>query len=337
MSLARPAVLVSCAALLVAACAAPPPEPAPPAVSPDAFLGRWDITVETAEGSYPSWLELSLDGGELRGRFVGRSGHARPVPEVAVQGDTLRFSLPKQYEEMDEDLSFVAELSGGTLSGTTNANAPAGAELRWTGVKAPELPAPGAVEWGEPIDLFDGESLEGWRLMDPEQDEFWKVVDGVLVNDVVDEGDVGEGTGLISEREFRDFRLHTEFMYPKGSNSGLYLRGRYEVQIMDGHGRDPGDRNIAGVYGFLTPTSNAAKPAGEWQTMDVTLIGRRVTVALNGETVIDDQEIPGITGGALDSNEGEPGPLFIQGDHGPISFRSIVVTPALEPGGEAAE
>jgi len=149
------------------------------------------------------------------------------------------------------------------------------------------------------------------------------------VNDVVDEGDVGEGTGLISDQSFRDFRLHVEFMYPKGSNSGIYLRGRYEVQIIDGFGQEPGSRNIAGVYGFVTPTANAARLAGEWQSMDVTLVGRRVTIVLNDETVIDDQEIPGITGGALDSKEGEPGPLFIQGDHGPISFRSIVVTPAL--------
>lgn len=329
MSLARFAVPVCCGALLATACASPPADEAGSAVSPDAFVGRWDITVETPEGSYPSWLELTREGEGFAGRFVGRSGHARPVPEISVEGSTLRFSLPKQYEQMEEDLSFVAELSDGELSGTTNANAPPGAALAWTGVRAPELPAPETVEWGEPIALFDGESLAGWHLMDPEEDEFWKVIDGILVNDVVDEGDVGEGTGLISDREFRDFRLHVEFQYPKGSNSGIYLRGRYEVQIIDGHGREPGSRNVAGVYGFLTPTSNPAKPAGEWQSMDITLIGRRVTVVFNGETVIEDQEIPGITGGALDANEGEPGPLFIQGDHGPISFRSIVVTPAL--------
>jgi hypothetical protein len=335
MSLVRSAVWLSFGALVAAGCASPPPEPQTPAASSEAFLGRWDLTVETAEGSYPSWLELTGEGDALAGRFVGRSGHARPIPAISVEGTTLSFSLPKQYEEMDEDLSFVGKLASGGLSGTTNANAPAGSELSWTAVRAPELPSPESVEWGEPIELVDGESLAGWHLMDPEQDGFWKVVDGILVNDVVDEGDVGEGTGLISDREFEDFKLHAEFMYPKGSNSGLYLRGRYEVQVIDGYGKQPGSRNIAGVYGFITPTSNPAKPAGEWQTMDITLIGRRVTVALNGETVIDDREIPGITGGALNSNEGEPGPLFIQGDHGPISFRSIVVTPALE--GAAAE
>ena len=276
MSLVRFAVPVSCGALLVAACAAPPPEEAAPAASPDAFVGRWDLTVETAEGSYPSWLELTRDGDSLAGRFVGRSGHARPIPRIALEGDTLKFSLPKQYEDMEEDLSFVADLEGGMLSGTTNANAPVGAELRWKGVRAPELAAPDAVEWGEPIDLFDGESLEGWRLMDPEEDEFWKVVDGILVNDVVDEGDVGEGTGLISDREFWRLQAeHVEFMYPKGSNSGLYLRGRYEVQIM----RRPRDGSRAAATSPAStasspPPRTPAKPAGEWQSMDVTLIGR---------------------------------------------------------------
>jgi hypothetical protein len=154
-------------------------------------------------------------------------------------------------------------------------------------------------------------------------------LDGILVNDVVDEGDVGEGTGLISDETFTNLKLHLEFKYPQGSNSGIYLRGRYEVQIQDDFGKEPFDRHISGVYGFLAPTENAARKAGEWQSLDITLLGRHVTVALNDQTVIDHQEIPGITGGALDSNEGEPGPIFIQGDHGPNSFRSVVITPAI--------
>jgi len=329
MSPFRSALLLSCLALAASGCSAPAPAPEVPQASLEDFIGRWDLTVQTADGSHPSWLEVKRDGEGLTGRFVGRVGHARPVSDITVEGSTLRFTLPKQYEEMDTDLSFTAELANGSLSGTTNANAPAGTELSWTGVRAPELPARENVEWGETRALFNGEDLAGWRLMDPEQDEFWKVVDGILVNDVEDEGDVGEGTGLISEETFGDFKLHLEFQYPKGSNSGIYLRGRYEVQIQDDHGKEPGDRLIAGVYGFLTPTENTAKKAGEWQTMDITLVGRQVTVALNDTVVIDQQEIPGITGGALDSDEGAPGPIFIQGDHGPIQFRKIEITPAL--------
>ena len=148
----------------------------------------------------------------------------------------------------------------------------------------------------------------------------WVVRDGLLVN-------AEPGNNLLTERKFDDFQLHAEFRYPKGSNSGIYLRGRYEVQIEDNYGQEPDSHHIGGVYGFLTPSVNAARKAGEWQTLDVTLVGRVVTVALNGERIIDRQTIPGITGGALDSDEGAPGPLLLQGDHGPIEFRKVTLTP----------
>lgn len=326
MSLIR-SFLVTLCIVFIAACSAPAVEEAPQ-VSLDEFTGRWDMTINTAEGSYPSWLELTRAGEKLTGLFVGKVGHARPVSDITVEGSSLAFTLPTQYEQMDSDLSFTGTLAEGALAGKTNANAAEGIELEWSAVRAPELAAPETVEWGETVQLFNGEDLSGWSLMDPEQVEFWKVIDGVLVNDVVDEGDVGEGTGLITDDSFKNFKLHVEFKYPEGSNSGIYLRGRYEVQIQDDFGKEPGDRYIAGVYGFITPTENAAKKAGEWQSMDITLLGRNVTIVLNDKTVIDNQEIPGITGGALESNEGEPGPIFIQGDHGPISFRSIEITPA---------
>jgi len=85
---------------------------------------------------------------------------------------------------------------------------------------------------------------------------------------------------------------------------------------------------LGSVYGFLSPSEIANKKADEWQSYDITLIGRMVTVVLNGKTVICNQEIPGITGGALDSDEGAPGPLMLQGDHGVIEYRNIVLTPA---------
>ncbi len=108
----------------------------------------------------------------------------------------------------------------------------------------------------------------------------------------------------------------------------MYLRGRYEVQIEDSKGMEPLKDQFSAVYGFLSPVEMMAKNAGEWQSYDITLTGRLVTVVANGKTVICNQEIPGITGGALDSKEGEPGPIYIQGDHGPIDYRNIVITPA---------
>jgi hypothetical protein len=122
--------------------------------------------------------------------------------------------------------------------------------------------------------------------------------------------------------------LHIEFRYPKESNSGVYLRGRYEVQVEDNKGKEPSSTYFGGVYGFLTPNEMAAKSAGEWQSYDITLIGRKVTVVANGKKIICDQNIPGITGGALDSNEGAAGPIMLQGDHGPIEYRNIIITPA---------
>jgi hypothetical protein len=178
----------------------------------------------------------------------------------------------------------------------------------------------GTPTWGDPIELFDGKSMTGWKSRS-KSGHGWTVRDGLLVN-------ANPGTDILTTDKFEGFQLHAEFRYPKGSNSGIYLRGRYEVQIEDNFGDEPDSHKIGGIYGFLTPSVNAAKRPGEWQTMDITLVGRVVTVVFNGERIIDRQTIPGITGGALDSNEGEPGPILLQGDHGPIEFRKITLKPA---------
>jgi len=187
------------------------------------------------------------------------------------------------------------------------------------GVRAPGLARTRAPVWGAPIRLLNRNDLNGWQPMgSPNQ---WVVTDGVLSSPK-------SGVNLRTSRTFGDFKLHIEFRYPKESNSGVYLRGRYEVQIEDDYGREPYSHRFSGIYGFVTPSEIAARPAGQWQTYDITLIGRLVTVVANGKTVISNQEIPGITGGAIDSNEGEPGPIYLQGDHGPIEYRNIVLTPA---------
>ncbi len=147
------------------------------------------------------------------------------------------------------------------------------------------------------------------------------MVDGVLVNPE-------KGGNLITTQKFDDFKLSIEFKYPEGSNSGIYLRGRYEVQIEDSKGRAD-QVSIGGLYGFIAPSVNAANKPGEWQTYEITLVGRHVTIVLNGIEVVSNRPIPGITGGSLDSREGEPGPIMIQGDHGPIEFRKFVITPAV--------
>jgi hypothetical protein len=286
---------------------------------PASILGRWDLTVQTSDGKYPSWLEVRRSGyTTLVGIFVGQVGSARPIGKVEFENGTLRFSVPPQWERRQDDLRFEGKLEGEEVRGETTDDK--GRRVTWTGRRAPSLKRDRPPTWGEPVELFDGKDLAGWKPRWPERKNGWVVKDGVLVN-------AAPGNDLVTEPTFNDFKVHAEFRYPKGSNSGIYLRGRYEGQIEDNYGLEPECHLIGSVYGFLTPSVNAAKKAAEWQTLDITLVGRVVTVLLNGERVIDRQAIPGITGGALDSDEGAPGPVLLQGDHGPIEFRKLTLTP----------
>jgi hypothetical protein len=284
---------------------------------PPSIEGRWDITVYADGKEWPSWLEVTHSGTKtLVGRFVGVTGSARPISKVNFSNGKMSFSIPPQWENADKDLSVEGTVDGDRLSGTMITSEVK--NYKWTGVRAPSLRRNTQPVWGEPVSLLNGEDLKGWRPMGENQ---WVVEGGVLRSPK-------SGANLVTEKTFTDFKLHFEFRYPKGSNSGMYLRGRYEVQIIDSKGQEPASGLLGGVYGFLTPSEMAAKDPGEWQTYDITLVGRMITVVANGTTVICNQEIPGITGGAIDSKEGEPGPLMIQGDHGPVEFRNIVITPA---------
>jgi hypothetical protein len=286
----------------------------------DLILGRWDLTVQDDNRTYPSWLEVMLrKETELMGRFVGRSGSNRHVAEITYQGGELFVRIPVQYETNKSDLTFKGRLAGDRLEGTTT-NA-SGRTIAWTARRAPALRRDVAPTWGRAIDLFNGKDLSGWRLRGDTRGRCWSVADGAMTN-------TPPCVDIITERHFEDFKLHVELNIVPGSNSGVYLRGRYKIQIQDDARKATDSLRMGGIYGFLRPDFNASGQPGEWQIFDATLVGRRVTVALNGGTIIDDAEIPGITGGALDSDEGAPGPLMLQGDHGKVAFRKVVVTPA---------
>ena len=282
-----------------------------------ALLGRWDLTVNMDGRPVPSWFEVIKSGTRmLVGRFVGGGGSARPVSRYYFVDGKLSFSIPPQWEREDRDLSVEGHFQGDSLVGTMVV--PNGKQYTWSGHRAPSLQRMAEPVWGDPVAIFDGKTLTGWHAAGANQ---WVAVDGVLRSP-------HSGSNIISDGRYSDFKLHIEFRYPKGSNSGVYLRGRYEVQIEDLEGQEPPNDVISGVYGFLAPTEQAEKGPGEWQTYDITLVGRLVTIVFNGKTVICNGEIPGITGGALDSREGEPGPIYLQGDHGPIEFRNIMITTA---------
>jgi hypothetical protein len=279
--------------------------------------GRWDLTLHNSEKNYPAWLEVHHSGTSvLVGQYVGPGGSARPISKVNFDGVKLSFAIPPQWDPSPNDLVFEAVFQGDSLTGTVVESN--GKKFTLTGVRAPLLKRQADPVWGKEIKLFDGKDLNGWHTSGPNQ---WKVEDGIMRSPA-------SGSNIITDQLFNDFKLHIEFRYPKGSNSGVYLRGRYEIQIVDSKGMEPSRDLLGAIYGFLVPTDMMAKDAGEWQSYDVTLIGRLVTLAVNGKTVICNQVIPGITGGALDSSEGEPGPIMIQGDHGAIDFRNILITPA---------
>src|SRR4029077_1640724 len=164
----------------------------------------------------------------------------------------------------------------------------------------------GTPKWGKPTSLFDGKSLSGWTMSKSSASSVWKVENGDLITP-------GEGPELISDAKFQDFKLHVEFNCGPNSNSGVYLRGRYEVQIETDSASDAPSQRMGGGYSFLAPSPEPARAPDQWQTYDITLVGRIITVVLNGTTIIDGKEIPGITGGALDSHEELPGPVYLQG------------------------
>jgi hypothetical protein len=174
------------------------------------------------------------------------------------------------------------------------------------------------------VKLFNGKDLKGWHVRNPKANMSWKVENGVLVNDLKK----GEhGVDLVTDQKFVDFELHVEFKVPKDGNSGVYLRGRYEVQVLDSFGDQPNAESCGGIYGQKAPSENASLKPGEWQTYDITLKGKTVTVVHNGKLVVDKYDLPGPTGGALDRRVSDPGPLMLQGDHTAVDYRNIYIKP----------
>jgi hypothetical protein len=242
------------------------------------------------------------------------------LPKVDLVNSELTFVSPKEEEDRKDDMVFQGKLEGDILVGTTTGQD--GTPWKWTAKRAPSLKRSSAPKWGRPLPLFNGKDLTGWKMSDPNSKVVWTVENGTLVSP-------GHGPEIITEARFQDFKLHIEFNCAPKSNSGVYLRGRYELQVEDDPVPEAPSQRTGGIYGFLAPSPEPPRKPGVWQTYDATLVGRRVTVALNGKTIIDNQEIPGITGSALDSHEELPGPIYLQGsEDGHVAYRNIVITPA---------
>lgn len=284
------------------------------------LLGRWDLSIKTPKGELPSWIEVSEEQGKPKVVMVGVSEHATPLLKVEIKAGEIEFLSPKEEEGFADDTLFKGKLVDGQLVGSTTS--PNGTSWRWTARRAPALKRKGAPKWDKPLPLFNGKDFAGWRFSDPRRAKSWTVEGGTLVSN-------GHGPEIITTSKFEDFKLHLEFNCGPKSNSGVYLRGRYEVQIETDSEQEPPSHHTGGVYGFLAPTPELPRMTGEWQSFDITFLGRTIAVVQNGQAVIARQEIPGITGGALDSHEELPGPIYLQGsEQGRVAFRNIVITPA---------
>ena len=297
------------------------------------FVGDWALTIP---GGGAGWLGVDEQGGKLVAHVMWGAGSVLPVESVKEEGDALvvtrREGGRRSRGEVVETIT--AKRDGDELKCTTVKKRADGSEFgqaSFEGKRQPPLPAApdlSKVKFGQPIQLFNGHDLSGWRLTDPHATSGWSVQDGLLVNNPLPAPGKHYGN-LRTDREFEDFTIHVETMLPKGGNSGVYVRGIYEVQVADTYGRPTDPHNMGAVYSRIKPSESAEKPAGQWQTLDITFVDRHVTVVLNDKKIIDDQPIRGCTGGALWSDVTRPGPIYLQGDHTGVTYRTLVLRPVV--------
>ena len=309
------------------------------------FIGAWTFDVE---GGGVGWLNVHDEEGFLDAELLWIGGSVLPVSHIYALDEnhivvTRTEEVVKKKKEDGKERTHTVTY---TLRITRNGDIIEGTMVAplWEGngenikkIKGKRIPPVGdapdlsKVKYGKEIKLFNGKDLTGWRMINPDKPNGFKAVDGQLVNDPVQPED---GTHLYygnlrTDQEFEDFNLKLEVNVPEGNNSGVYLRGLYEIQVVDSFGKDLDSHNMGALYSRITPTEAAEKPAGEWQSFDITLCKRHVTVIFNGKKIIDNQPVEGPTGGAISSDVFAPGPIYLQGDHGNVAYRNIVLTPIL--------
>ena len=314
------------------------------AAADNPFLGGWELTIP---GGAAGWLGVEEVGGQLHASLLWGGGSVVPLDSAKLEAGKLVVTRKQTSQRKDASgkrvktvstETIIASLSGDTLALTSikpRENGRGEDRAEFSGRREPPMPpAPdmAQVKFGEAIQLFNGKDLTGWRLTDANAFNGWSVKNGLLVNEVSqEEGKPHKNFGnLRTDQVFEDFNLTLEVRVPKDGNSGVYIRGIYECQVVDSYGKPLDPHNMGAIYSRIKPTVNAEKPAGEWQTMDITFVDRHVTVVLNGKKIIDNQPIPGCTGGALWSDVLRPGPIYLQGDHTGIEYRNIVLKPVVK-------
>ena len=309
------------------------------------FLGQWTLDIS---GNKVGWLEIRQEEGYLDGELLWESGSVSPVTNIYFEGNKLYVGRNTQKIVREKDsvgLELRSHLiptwleiqkDGEKIKGFLLNPGKSGLDvdsISFTGTKLPEMPDPpdlNNLNFGDPIELFNGKDLSGWEVAEEGRANGWSVENGILINNPVQkEGQNIAFGNLKTEKVFNDFNLKLEVYISENINSGVYLRGMFEIQVFDSYGKKLDPLNMGALYSRITPSVNAEKPAGMWQTMDITLCNRHLTVILNGINIIDNKPVYGPTGGALSSDVFAPGPIMLQGDHGKVSYRNIILKPVL--------
>lgn len=280
------------------------------------LVGRWDFNLPSPGGNRASWLGVTEKDGSLEVWYQPTGGNVYKVKEVQAIGAHLRMTVLAANGDRPA-VTWELDAKGDKITGVQKRGA---TSTELTGVRAPELKRAAPKSWGKPQPLFNGKDLTGWEPIGNPANNHWVVKDGLLINEE-------HGANLKTIAKYDDFKLHFEVTCPERANSGFYLRGRYEIQLeYEPAGTEPPERSMGAIYGRVPPKMALPRKPGEWETFDVTFVGRTVTIMRNGVLTVDQKEVEGITGGALDANEGEPGAFYIQGDHtGGLKFRNITV------------
>ena len=288
-----------------------------------AFLGRWNLSGTAPNSDRIYWLEVKEENAKLSAMFLNRGGSPVRIDDVRMEGDELVLQMQGRGNNPGPAIRLRADgvkATGTITTGTSTVNVTGLRPPRWGNANAN-----GNHTYGAPVTLFDGKSLDAFGVQNKNQPMNWSIEDGVMTN--------GEhANNLVSKEKFKDFKIQAEYKLGPKSNSGIYLRGRYELQVLDDYGKPVEEHGHMAIYAWKAPLVNASKPEGEWQTMEAVIVANRVTVTLNGQRVQDNSVLEAITGGALDANETEPGPIMIQGDHEKVWFRKVTVTPITKPG-----
>ena len=302
--------------------------------SADELMGDWSLTLQSGT---PAWMSIRDSDGPPEVKLRLHVGPDGPHKDVKYADGRLTFTL-RQNKKMTDVKTAEVAIKDGKLDGVIVSTAQDGTVKRdpFSGKKIPPVPSTppdlSKVRFGHPISLFNGKDMTGWRPHEKEKINGWSVKDGMLVNTTpkTDFSATGAYANLRTEDVFEDFWLHIEFLVEEQRNSGVYMRGMYEAQVVDRDSRMQGLQGVGAIFGAIAPTKNAGRPGGEWQSYDLTLVDRHVTVVLNGEKVIDNQPVPGPTGGAVFTDPTQPGPIHLQGDHTNVKYRDIYLAPVLK-------